>query len=124
MEEFDLYKEKLQQNVKQYLSLDDEIKALTKAIKERKDKKKDISEYILACMNKFDLNHMNIAGGKLVYSVSKNKVALNKVNMSSILGKYFNDNLKAQEVCNYLLENREKKDRVRLKRTHHKNSII
>ena len=122
-DKFDLYKDKLQQNVKHYLSIDDEIKALSKAIKERKDKKKEISEYILACMNKFEINHMNITGGKLIYSVSKNKVPLNKKNMSTILSKYFDNDMKAQEVCNYLLENREKKERIRLKRTHHKNSI-
>ena len=119
-DDFDLYKKKLQENVKEYLTIDDEIKALNKAIKERKDKKKEISEYILVCMNKFEINHMNVTGGKLIYSVSKNKAPLNKDNITNILTKYFDDNTRGKEVCKYLLENREKVDRVRLKRTHNK----
>ena len=120
-ENFDLYKKKLEENVKDYLNLDDEIKALTNAIKERKNKKKETSEYILCCMNKFEINHMNIHGGKLSYSVSKNKTVLNKANITNMLTKYFNDNIQANEVCSYLLNNREKVERVRLKRTHNKN---
>lgn len=120
VEDFELYKQQLQENVKEYIRIDDEIKALNKAAKERKNKKKEISEHILSCMNKFEINHMNINGGKLIYSVSKNKSPLNKNNISSILGKYFDDNSKGKEVCQYLLENREKVERVRLKRTHHK----
>ena len=74
IEDFELYKQQLQENVKEYIRIDDEIKALNKAAKERKDKKKEISEYILSCMNKFEINHMNINGGKLIYSVSKNNL--------------------------------------------------
>ena len=52
---------------------------------------------------------MNINGGKLIYSVSKNKSPLNKSNITNILTKYFdNNNIKGAEVCNYILENREK----------------
>lgn len=119
-DDFELYKKKLQENVKEYLQIDDEIKALNKAIKERKKKKMDLSQYILACMNKFEINHMNITGGKLIYSVSKNKAPLNKNNITNLLTKYFNNDTKGAEVCNYILENREKIERVRLKRTHHK----
>ena len=39
-EEFQFYKNKLQQNVKEYLSIDDEIKALNKAVLERKKKER------------------------------------------------------------------------------------
>lgn len=119
-EDFEIYKKKLQENVKDYLNIDDEIKALSKAVKERKEKKKEVSEYILACMNKFEINHMNVNGGKLIYSVSKNKAPLNKENITNILTKYFDDNSRGKEVCKYLLENREKVERVRLKRTHNK----
>lgn len=119
-EDFEFYKSKLQENVKEYLKLDDEIKALTKALKERKDKRKETSQFILACMGKFEINHMNTNSGKLIYSVSKNKAPLNKNNITNILGKYFDDDTRGQEVCKYLLENREHVERVRLKRTHRK----
>ena len=120
-DDFERYKAKLAENVKEYLTIDDEIKALNKAVKERKEKKNELSQYILACMNKFEINHMNINGGKLIYSVSKNKSPLNKSNITNILTKYFdNNNMKGAEVCKYILENREKIERIRLKRTHHK----
>jgi len=122
-EEFQFYKNKLQQNVKEYLSIDDEIKALNKAVLERKKKKKDLSEFILECMKKIEINHINVTGGKLSYSISKNKSPLNKQNITDSLSKYFNDEQKAVEICKHILDTREKVERIRLKRTNNKTKL-
>ena len=71
--DFQFYKQKLQISVKEYLQVDDEIFALNKALKERKDKKKKLSEYILSLMKEFEIHNMNINNGKLIYSVTKRK---------------------------------------------------
>ena len=108
-EEFQIFKENLQNNVKEYLELDDHIKALNKAIKERRKKKNDLSLSILESMKQYDINFMNIKGGKLIYSVTKNKAPINKENITKSLSNYFNNNQRANEVCKYIFDNREKK---------------
>lgn len=121
--ELQFLKQKLQEYVKEYLELDEQIKALTKAIRDRKKTKKDLSENILECMKKFDVGYMNIKGGKLIYSVSKNKAPMNKTNITKSLSDYYKNTDKALEVCSYIFENREKIEKVKLRRTHHKKGI-
>ena len=49
-EEFQILKNKLTGNVKDYLKIDEEISALNKAIRERRKKKSELSSTILDCM--------------------------------------------------------------------------
>ena len=83
--DFQFYKENLQSSVKEYLSLDDQIKALNKAVKERRDRKKKLSESILSLMKQFEINNMNTSNGKLVYSVTKTKEPLNRKSLTRTL---------------------------------------
>jgi hypothetical protein len=122
-DEFQIFKENLQNNVKEYLELDEHIKALNKAIKERRKKKNDLSLCILESMKHHDINFMNIKGGKLIYSVTKTKAPMNKETIGKSLSNYFNSNQRASEVCKYLFDNREKIEKVKLKRTTNKKGI-
>ena len=122
-EELQFLKQKLQEYTKEYLDLDEQIKALTKAIRERKNKKKEASENILKCMKQFDIGYMNIKDGKLIYSVTKNKAPMNKENITKTLSEYYNSVEKASEVCSYIFENRSKVEKVKLRRTRNKNGI-
>ena len=116
-QEFQILKITLKENVKEYLELEEQIKVLSKAIKERKDKKKEISNDILHCMKRFDISQMNTKDGKLIYNVRNNKVPLNKNNITKALSTYFNSENKAQEACKFILENREIKEKISLRRT-------
>ena len=58
-QEFQFCKEQLKVNVKMYLDMDDQIKALNKAIVERRKKKNELSEEILGTMKKFEIDNMN-----------------------------------------------------------------
>ena len=69
-EEFQILKSKLTENVKQYLTIDEEIKALNKAVRERRKRKTEFSNIILDCMKKIDIHHMNIKDGRLVKDTS------------------------------------------------------
>ena len=46
-QEFQFFKNKLKNEVKEYLELDDQIKAINKALKERRDKKKNYLKVFL-----------------------------------------------------------------------------
>lgn len=115
--EFQFLKEKLQEYVKEYLELDEEIKVLTKASKDRKDRKKDLSNNILDTMKQFNISQMNTKDGKLSYNIRNNKVPLNKNNITKTLTSYFDNQTKAMDVCKYIMENRETVEKISLKRT-------
>jgi len=122
-EEFQFCKEELKSNVKQYLEIDDQIKALNKAISERRKTKKKLSEEILSTMKNFEIDNMNTKNGRLIYSVRKTTKPLNKKNLISGLNIYFKDEDKSEEVSKVVLDNRETVEKISLRRTVNKNFV-
>jgi len=122
-QEFQFCKEQLKANVKIYLDMDDQIKALNKAIVERRKKKNELSEEILGTMKKFEIDNMNTKNGKLIYSTTKSTKPLNKNNLITGLNLYFQDEDKAKNVSKIVLNNREKVEKVKLRRTINKKAI-
>ena len=116
-EEFQFFKNQLKAEVKDYLEIDDQIKALNKAIKERRDRKKKLSESILVNMKKFDIDFMNTKNGKLVYTETKRKEGLNKKNLILGLNNYFEDEARAKMVSKIVLDSRNEVKKVTLRRT-------
>ena len=109
-------KDKLKGAVNDYLELDNQILTLQKAIKERKEKKDKLSKVILNVMKDNEIDQMNLKNDKLVYTVSQCKSPLNKNYLNSVLSDYFNNNEKTVDVINHILNNRQKVERIRLKR--------
>ena len=116
-QEFQFFKDKLKNEVKEYLELDDQIKAFNKALKERRDKKKKLSESILENMKKFQIDFMNTKNGKLTYATSKRKEPLNKKNLITGLNNYFNNEDESKKVSKIVLESRSDVTKVTLRRT-------
>ncbi len=115
-------REKLKKEVRQYIELDDKIKALNKAAKDYRKTKDQLSESILETMKKFEINDMNIKSGKLTYNERKTKKPLNKKNLLSGLTLYFREDVdKAKDCSEFVLENREDVVKTNLKRTINKN---
>ena len=122
-QEFQFCKEQLKSNVKMYLDMDDQIKALNKAIAERRKKKNELSEEILGTMKKFEIDNMNTKNGKLIYSTTKSSKPLNKTNLITGLNLYFQDEDKAKNVSKIVLDHRDKVEKVKLRRTINKKVI-
>lgn len=123
-EEFQFYKQNLTIQVKEYLEIDDQIAALNKAIRERRKRKKTLSDGILENMKNIDIHYMNVRDGKLVYNVTNSKQGLTKKTIVSGLQKYFNnDETKALEAAKMILENRKRIEKVSLKYAKSKKGI-
>ena len=122
--DFQFFKNKFKSDVKEYLEIDDQIKAINKALKLRRDKKKLLSESILENMNKFQINFMNIKNGKLTYSESKRKEPLNKKNLITGLNNYFNNDVESKRVSKLVLDSRKDVVKVTLRRTINKTTNI
>ena len=120
MSENQIFKQRLKQLVKDYLDIDDQISTLQKAIKERKEKKEKMSKVILEAMKDKEIAQMNLNETKLVYSVTQTKNPLNKVYLNNVLTTFFNDEKQAEKTINYILENRTKVEKVKLKRVNEK----
>ena len=101
-------KERLAQNVKGWLQLDKEIKLMQKELKERKKKKNDFTNALLSIMKSNDIDCVDINEGKIMYTQSNVKKAINKQHLEECLSKYFEKNptIPTDDVVQFILDNR------------------
>ena len=108
--------EEIIENVKAWISIEDEIKQLQKVIREKKKDKKIYTENLVNIMKQNEIDCFDITDGKLIYTKNKVKQALSKKHLLNALGAYFqNDNGRAKDVANFILESRETKIRENIK---------
>ena len=116
----ELHLEMFKEKVKDWIHLDDDIKTLNNALKERKKKKNDLTPEILEFMEKFKIKDMNTETGKLKYSETVVKKPMNKEYIRKKLVDFLKNTQKADEATNFLLEQRETKVNIKLKRINNK----
>ena len=117
-------KEILVANIKEWIQNDNEIKELQKQMKIRKERKKTLTDNLVEVMKKNDIDCFDINEGKLMYSQIKSKTSLSKKHLSTCLEKYFKNsesNEMINDLCNFILENRETKITETIKRKILKN---
>jgi hypothetical protein len=115
-------KEQLVKYVKGWIQMDNEIKEFQKGIKERRDKKKEVTDKLLHIMKDNEIDCFDINGGQLVYSTTKVKAPLNKNTLMTALFKYYqNDQNEAQKLVEFLMETREEKLKESIRRKKFKN---
>jgi hypothetical protein len=110
-------------NVKDWVTLDDDINTLQKAIKERKKKKDELTPQIMDFMNRFKINDLNTVNGKLKFTKSLYTKPLNKQYLISKLGDFFKDFHKGEKAASFILENRDKEEKFKLRRVVNKNEL-
>ena len=110
-------------NVKEWITLDDDIITLNKAIKERKDKKNDLTPKIQNFMDRFKINDLNTHNGKIKFTKSLYTKPLNKQFLISRLGDFFKDYTKGEKAASFILDNRDKEEKFKLRRVVNKNEL-
>ena len=83
-------KEQLVTNIKEWIKIDNEIAQLKSEIKERNNKKKNLTENLVVTMKKNQIDCFDINGGALVYKQNKVKKAINGKSLLAALQNYFN----------------------------------
>ena len=110
-------KDELITNIKEWIKIDSEIIKLQNEIRDRKNKKKQLSELLMIVMKKNEIECFDINGGSLVYKQNKVKKAINAKTLISTLQTYFaSTNIKAEEVTKFILDNREEQIKETIKR--------
>jgi hypothetical protein len=105
-------KDQLVANIKEWIKNDNEIAALQKEIKLRKNKKKILSTALMSTMKTNSIDCFDINGGSIIYKRMTSKKPLNAKSLIAALHNYYksmsntNPNL-AEEVGKFILDNRE-----------------
>jgi hypothetical protein len=105
--------------LKEWLILEDELKVLSNAVKEKKKRMGILQGLITKTMKGHKLARVNIKSGAILYQNKITKESMGKRFIVSRLTEYFKgDIIKATEVYNFLEENRGKriKDNIKLER--------
>ena len=98
-------KEQLVNNIKEWIQIDNEIIRLKKEIKEKTNKKKELSLSLVDVMKTNDIDCFDINGGALVYKKNKVKKPISGKTLLLSLQKYYKTNdLMAEEVTKYITD--------------------
>ena len=113
----DTTKEELVNTIKEWIKLDTEINQFQSEIKERKVKKKSITDSLVTMMTTNSIDCVNIKGGSILYKKSTVKKPINAKSLMNSLTSYFSSNVnKAEEVAKFIMENREESVKETIKR--------
>jgi hypothetical protein len=100
--------EQLKQNVREWVKLDNELRALNKEITARRNEKKNISKRLIDVMRDNKLDVFELKDGQLMYVKKNKKKPITQKQLLTLLSSYYKEDVsKAEEMRNYLLDNRE-----------------
>jgi hypothetical protein len=100
--------DQLKQNVREWVRLDNEIRALNKEMTTRRDEKKKISKRLIDVMRDNKLDIFDLKDGQLMYVKKNKKKPITQKQLITLLSTYYKEDVsKAEEIHNYLMDNRE-----------------
>lgn len=100
--------EQLKQTVREWVKLDNEIRTLNKEITTRRNDKKNISKRLIDVMREHKLDIFDLKDGQLMYVKKNKKKPITQKQLLTLLSSYYKEDVsKAEEMRNYLLDNRE-----------------
>jgi len=110
-------KEELIENIKEWIKIDNEITKLKSDIKDKNNKKKQITEGLLGVMKKNEIDCFDINGGSLVYKKNKVKKTLTgKTLLTALQTYYVNQPNTAEELTKHILNSREEQVKESIRR--------
>ena len=108
--------DEFKQNVQDWMNIDNQMKRLEVALKERRKKKKDLNLKILEFLSKFNIEDLNTKEGIIRYKKTYVKEPLSqKIIKEKLLDIFKNDKENTERVEN-IFTNREKIEKTSLRR--------
>ena len=103
-------KEELIKTIREWVKIDNEIRTLQKEQNNRKNDKKNLSKILIDIMKKNEIDCFDINDGQIVYTKKNVKKPITKRLLLDLLARYHKgDLLKANDINNFILNNREEK---------------
>ena len=110
--------------IKEWITVDNDIRNINKELRTRKDKLKKISQSLMKTMKEKEIDEFDIKGGKLVFSQTTVKKPITKKNLVTILSKYYEGDIsQALEMNKFIMENREEVVKESIKRSINKDEL-
>mgnify|MGYP006122921615 CR=1 FL=1 len=110
-------KAELIDNVKRWISIDNELNELKQKAKELNARKKTITDTLTAVMKDNEIDCLDIKGGALLFKQNRVKKPINAKMLANLLHSFYkHDTTMAENVTNYILENREEQIKDSIKR--------
>lgn len=110
-------KGELVENIREWVKIDNEIRTLQKEINTRKDEKKKISAALMQTMKSNEIDCFDINNGQIQYVNKKVKKPMTKKVLFDVLTKYYDgDFLKANEMKDFIMDNREETNKESISR--------
>ena len=99
-------KEQLIKTIKEWVKIDNDIRAIKKEAAIREKEKKEISKKLMEVMRDNEIDCFDLKDGQITYSKKNVKKPITKKSLLDILSKYCNgDSIKAIEMNNFIMDN-------------------
>ncbi len=111
-------KEELVVKIKEWIQIDNEITKINKDLKDRKIKKKQLTDSLVDVMKNNEIDCFDINGGSLIFKKNKTRKPINGKSLMAALQTYFDkDVTQAEEVTKFVMDSREEtvKETIRRK---------
>ena len=110
-------KEQLVNNIKEWIKIDNEVAQLKADIKERTNKKKQLTENLVTVMKTNSIDCFDINGGALVYKKNTVKKPLSGKTLLLALQNYYKTDPKiAEDIAKHVMDSREEQIKETIKR--------
>jgi phage gpG-like protein len=111
-------KDELILNIKEWIKMDNDINKLKAEVKDKTNKKKELTESLVTIMKSNSIDCFDINGGALVYKQKKTRKTISGKFLLTQLEEYYKDQPEvAKEITKKVLDNREEvlKDEIKRK---------
>ena len=111
-------KDELILNIKEWIKMDNDINKLKSEVKDKTNKKKELTESLVNIMKNNSIDCFDINGGALVYKQKKTRKTISGKFLLSQLEEYYKDQPEvAKDITKKVLDNREEvvKDEIKRK---------
>lgn len=102
-------KQELVDSINEIKKLDNEIDLLNKELRERKNKKKQISDILVKVMKSNEIDRFDTKDGNIVYTENKIKQSISKKYLLETVENYFKENTEINyiDLVNYIFNKRQ-----------------
>lgn len=98
--------EEFRNQVRAWVDMDNTIKKLQQAVKERNQLKKQMGQKIIAFMARYNIEDLNTNDGKLSYRIKRTKAPISQSEIKTKLLQNFSTDTTAQELVQKVFEER------------------
>ena len=102
-------KANLIKNIESWIILESEINNLSNSLKQKKNEKKEITNYLITIMKNNNIDEYDVGKNKFIYSQKKTKQPISKKFLLENLERILNNTDEAEKITELLLDARQEK---------------